>query len=80
MKSVRDPTPLWSELRWLVPLGATFLLLPPILTLFDGATTLWGLPLMPIYIFAVWIGAIVLCAMTARRTAPPPQRPDRMGP
>ena len=80
MKGERDQTPFWTEMRWLVPFGTALLLLPPVLTLFSDGTALFGLPLMPVYIFIVWIGAIVLCAMTARHSAPPPQRPDRTGP
>ena len=78
----RDPSgaPLWAEMRWIVPAAAAVLLLPPVLTLFDAPIRLFGVPLLPLYIFAVWAAAIILCASTARRVHKAPQRPDRTGP
>ena len=71
---------LWVELRWILPVATAVLLLPPVLALFDTPRRLFGLPLLPLYIFAVWAAAIVLCAVAARRAASRPARPDRTAP
>lgn len=43
----------------LVLLG-TFLVMPPILAVVNQPTTVWGLPTIVVYVFAVW-GALVAC-------------------
>ncbi|MCC7047825.1 MAG: hypothetical protein IT562_14015 [Alphaproteobacteria bacterium] len=43
-----------------------FALNPPILGLFGAATTVFGLPLLYRYLFAVWAGIIVLAALAIR--------------
>ena len=62
------------------------LLSPPLLSIFDGPGWIFGIPLLYIYLFAVWgvlIGLTALAAQRWRRTSGPrPQagRPDLLGP
>ncbi|MGF1532397.1 MAG: hypothetical protein ACFCUI_01735 [Bernardetiaceae bacterium] len=39
----------------------------PILGLFDKPVLLWGLPLLYVYVFGVWLGFIFLLAIVLRR-------------
>lgn len=48
-----------QDLAFLLPCFGLFLLLPPLLQLFDGAGTLFGVPLLLIYLFACWLGLIL---------------------
>ena len=68
MEPERNGTAFWVEMRWLVAVIAAVLLMPPILGLFDRPLTVFGIPLLPFFIFAVWALAIVLCAMVSQRT------------
>lgn len=80
MDSDGRDAPLWTELRWIIPLAAILLLLPPVVSLFDGRLMLFGLPVLPLYIFATWAVAIILCALTSRRTVGRSPNPDNTGP
>ncbi len=62
-----------------------FALNPPILGLFGTPATVFGLPLLYLYLFAVWAGIILLAALAIRGgedTGPPsagedaPARPE----
>ncbi|GAB5470692.1 MAG: hypothetical protein Kilf2KO_37220 [Rhodospirillales bacterium] len=57
----------WQDLRWLLPLVGLLLFMPPFLGLFDHRLFVFGLPLLLVYIFATWLGGIVLTALVARR-------------
>ena len=50
-------------------LAGMLLLNYPILTLFDGSERLFGLPLLHVYLFSVWLGLIVVAAWIAERGA-----------
>jgi len=52
-----------------LPLGAVLLFLPPYVRLFDQQGFLFSLPLLHIYIFALWLVGIVLTGLLARRLA-----------
>ncbi|MEQ8401836.1 MAG: hypothetical protein RIB53_15640 [Roseitalea porphyridii] len=80
MEPDRLPSAFWAEMRWIVPALAVLLLMPPVLGLFDRPATVFGLPLLPVYMFAVWAAAIGLCAAMSRRALPHRQRPERPGP
>ena len=47
-------------------LGIIFLF-PPVILIFNKPVTIAGLPLSTIYLFAVWITIIGLCAYASRR-------------
>lgn len=51
----------------LLPIFGAFLLVSPLITVFTGATTLFGLPLIFVYIFGVWLGLVLLARAMARR-------------
>ncbi|MEO8669563.1 MAG: hypothetical protein ABI399_13665, partial [Bauldia sp.] len=48
------------------------LLTPPILNIFDARVFFFGVPLLHIYCFAVWLAAIACGRWLARRMVPPP--------
>lgn len=52
-----------------LPIVGLFLLMPPVTTLFIGAATVAGIPLVVVYLFGVWLGLIVCAALLARRMA-----------
>jgi hypothetical protein len=78
------------DLAVILPLGGIILLLPPYVRIFDQPLFLAGIPLLYIYIFAVWLTGIVLTGLVARHLVrsidvaapfgapfePPVQRPD----
>ena len=51
----------------LLPLIGAFLLLSPLITVFTGPATLFGLPLIFVYVFGVWLGLVILARAMARR-------------
>jgi Na+/proline symporter len=54
--------------RLLALFAAGWLLLSfPLLAVFDGGGTLWGLPLLPAALFVVWIVLIVALAVLSER-------------
>jgi hypothetical protein len=50
-------------------LAGMLLLNYPILSLFDGPERLFGLPLLHVYLFSVWLGLIVAVAWIVERGA-----------
>jgi hypothetical protein len=79
---VDTPEPRSPRLRdaaTLLPALAAFLLMPPVITLFTGTHRAWGVPLIVVYLFGVWLALIVATAVMARwlgapgddATAPP---------
>lgn len=54
----------------------------PLLAIWDHDATLFGLPLLPVALFAIWAGLILALALISERgpRTPPPQGPDRKGP
>lgn len=64
---IPGPQPLKTQ-RLLALFAAGWLLLSfPLLALFDGGGTLWGLPLLPAVLFIVWIGLIAVLAWLSER-------------
>jgi hypothetical protein len=61
-----------SEKALVLTVGSLVLLTPPILTIFDVKLTVFGIPLLYVYCFAVWLAAIVLGGRLARRMEPRP--------
>lgn len=50
----------------LLPIAASIMLLPPFILLFAAPVTIAGIPLIALYVFALWAG-IVLCAFFLSR-------------
>lgn len=55
------------EAAFVIPMFGLFLLLPPILSVFDTGTTILGVPLLHIYVFSVWLGMVLAGVWLARR-------------
>ena len=71
MAKTPDPgNPRLRDAAVLLPVLAAFLLMPPVITLFTGTHTVWGVPLIVAYLFGVWLALIVGAALLARRLAP----------
>ncbi len=50
----------------LLPIFGAFLLVSPLITVFTGITTIFGLPLIFVYIFGVWFGLVLSARAMAR--------------
>jgi len=59
----------------ILPLLGLFLLMPPLITLFARGEHLFGIPVIVIYIFGVWLALVACAALIARRLASPPDPP-----
>ncbi|MBL1437022.1 MAG: hypothetical protein COB08_012610 [Rhodobacteraceae bacterium] len=51
----------------LLPVFGAFLLVSPLITVFSGITTVFGLPLIFVYVFGVWLGLVLIARAMARR-------------
>ena len=60
-----------------LPILLAVLLAPPVVLIFARPAAPWGVPLIVIYIFAVWAAAILASFLLARRLkgAPEPRAP-----
>ena len=68
------------DLAFLVPLGCLLLFMPPYIGIFDQPRFLFGIPVLQIFIFSVWLVGIVMTAVIAARHARHtdwPEVPDR---
>jgi hypothetical protein len=52
---------------FVLPIVAFFLLTPPILSIFNVPALVFGIPLLHVYCFAVWLAAIAAGGWLARR-------------
>lgn len=69
-----------KEAALLLPIVGFLLLMPPLLSIFGGPVLVFGLPILPTYIFFVWLLLIVAGALLSRRlekSAPPEHDGDR---
>ncbi len=57
----------YRDLAVALPVVAVLLLMPPLIRIFATPATLGGIPLIVVYIFAVWAAAILLAFVVARR-------------
>jgi hypothetical protein len=67
---VERPVPSAARLRdrsLALTIAAFILLTPPVLTIFDVAVLVFGIPLLHVYCFAVWLAAIAAGALLAPR-------------
>lgn len=51
----------------LMALLGTWLVMPPMLDVVNQPTSVFGIPTIVVYVFAVWAGLIVFTRMVARR-------------
>jgi Sec-independent protein secretion pathway component TatC len=61
-----------------LPFLAALLLTPPVILIFAKLAAPWGVPLIVLYVFAVWAATILAGFLLARRLkeAPGPHPPD----
>jgi hypothetical protein len=71
-----DARPRTREAAVLIPLLGVFLILPPILGLFDGPHSVAGIPLLHLYLCAVWFGLVVASFWLSRRLAREAAEPE----
>lgn len=67
------------EAAGLLAVVGLFLLMPPVVGLFATPVSLAGVPLIVVYLFAVWLGLVLAAARLGRAlepTAPPGQPPE----
>ena len=62
-----DATRKTREGALLLPIFGAFLLVSPMITLFTGATSFFGIPSVFIYIFGVWLALVLIARAMARR-------------
>lgn len=68
----RDPTLVrtggrLADRAFVLPVVTFFLLTPPILAIFNAPVPVFGIPLLHVYCFAVWLIAIAAGGWLARR-------------
>ena len=51
---------------FVLPVFGAFLFVPPLLGVFNVPETIFGIPIVSIYLFAVWIGLIVATFVLSR--------------
>lgn len=56
-----------KEAALLLPIVGFLLLMPPLLSIFGGPILILGLPILPAYVFGVWLLLIVAGALLSRR-------------
>ncbi|RED14012.1 hypothetical protein [Pontivivens insulae] len=50
----------------LLPIFAAIMLLPPFVSLFAGSQTLFGIPVIVLWIFGIWLALIAIAARLSR--------------
>lgn len=58
-----------SDMATIAPILGLILLTPPVIGLFATEGTIFGAPVILIYLFAVWFGLIALAAILSRQLA-----------
>ena len=58
-----------------LPFGAAVLLLPPVILVFATPAAPAGIPLIVVYVLAVWAAVILAAFLLARRLGGAPRRP-----
>lgn len=64
----------------LLPFVGLFLLLPPVIAPFAVPVDVAGVPLVVLYLFAVWLGLIVASVLLARALVPRAPAPEDLPP
>ncbi len=72
----RPPSPRAQNAAVLLPFVGLFLLLPPFITLFTGPLQVFGMPLLVVYLFGVWIALVVAAALLSSRLKSTRWRPS----
>lgn len=67
MRSKQSDGEGFRDLAVMLPIVVVLLLMPPLIRIFAAPATLGGIPLIIVYIFAVWAAAILVAIVVARR-------------
>ena len=62
----------------LMVLLGTWLVMPPMLDVVNQPTTVFGIPTIVVYVFAVWAGLILFTRLVATRAGRALEREERM--
>lgn len=65
----RKPAPRVLDAAVVVPLAALLLFMPPFISLFAAPVSIFGIPLVVLYMFGVWAALVLLTWWLARRLA-----------
>ena len=65
-----------ADRAFVLPVVAFLLLTPPILGIFNAPALVFGIPLLHVYCFAVWLGAIACGGWLASRMVAEGEEPD----
>jgi len=65
----RKPAASVQDAAVVVPLAALLLFMPPFISLFAAPVSVFGIPLVVLYMFGVWAALILLTRWLARRLA-----------
>lgn len=57
----------WIDLSVIAPVLGFLILIPPVIGLFATEATIFGAPLILVYLFAVWLGLIAVAAVLAQK-------------
>ncbi|MGH6762390.1 MAG: hypothetical protein ACRECW_12480 [Phyllobacterium sp.] len=66
----------FRDLATILPIAAALLLTPPLIGIFATSATPGGIPLIVLYIFAVWAATILIAFFLAHRVGQPPSEPE----
>jgi hypothetical protein len=67
-----------QDVAAILPFGLAVMVLPPVILVFATPVTVFGLPLILLYVFGIWALAILSAFLLARRLADP-ERPGSGG-
>lgn len=59
------------DIAVVIPIVCTLLIMPPFVHIVSGGGSVFGIPPIVVYLFGIWILAIVLTAWNARRLSAP---------
>lgn len=63
------PSKRLQDFAFIAPILGFVFLTPPIIGLFATKGTIFGAPVILVYLFSVWLGLIVIAAVLSRRLA-----------
>lgn len=70
----------FKDLATLLPWLGAFLFTPPILLLFKPSVTIFGIPLLPVYLFVTWFVLILASRQLTKHLVDEPHHPSQTTP
>ena len=59
------------ELAFIAPLVGALFLMPPVIWLFSKDVRVFGMPIIMLYVFGVWVALIVIALLLAKKLSKP---------